>query len=96
VSIDVQAKELLPCRRAVRRWLAVAALGSAALAGACSFGSSDESRQADTASPNILFVILDDVGIDQLSTLGYGGATAPKTPTIDAVSKAGIRFRNTW
>jgi arylsulfatase A-like enzyme len=80
----------------MRRMLAAAALGAAALAGACSLGSSGESGQAENVTPNILFVILDDVGIDQLSTIGYGGATAPKTPTIDAVSLGGIRFRNAW
>lgn len=48
------------------------------------------------APPNILFVIMDDVGIDQLSTMGYGGASPPSTPNIDAAARAGVRFRNTW
>jgi arylsulfatase A-like enzyme len=46
--------------------------------------------------PNILFIIMDDVGIDQLQTLGYGGMTPPATPNIDEIANAGIRFRNTW
>lgn len=46
--------------------------------------------------PNILFVIMDDVGIDQLRTFGYGGVTPPATPVIDAVAHAGVRFRNVW
>src|SRR5690242_2054369 len=46
--------------------------------------------------PNILFIIMDDVGIDQLRSFGYGGLTPPKTPAIDAVAHAGIRFRNVW
>jgi hypothetical protein len=29
--------------------------------------------------PNILFVIMDDVGIDQMQAFGYGGATPPRT-----------------
>ena len=33
--------------------------------------------------PNILFVIMDDVGIDQMQLFGYGGDTPPATPTID-------------
>jgi hypothetical protein len=55
--------------------------------------------------PNILFVIMDDVGIDQMTSFGYGGnipgQTGPNNipplmPNIDAVAKGGIRFRNTW
>lgn len=48
-------------------------------------------------SPNILFIIMDDVGIDQLTVFGYGGLLdAPKTPNIDAIAHAGVRFRNVW
>src|SRR5262249_21454552 len=47
-------------------------------------------------TPNILFVIMDDVGIDQMHIFGYGGATPPRTPNIDAIARAGVRFRNTW
>lgn len=58
------------------------------------------SRTAVTAAsarpPNILFIIMDDVGIDQMKMLGYGGLTPPRTPNIDAVARAGIRFRNVW
>ncbi len=46
--------------------------------------------------PNILFVILDDVGVDELDTFGYGGAMPPATPSLDAIANAGVRFRNTW
>ncbi len=46
--------------------------------------------------PNILFVIMDDVGIDLLKAMGYGGVTPPRTPTIDEIAESGIRFRNTW
>jgi hypothetical protein len=27
---------------------------------------------------------------------GYGGLTAPKTPVLDVVGGAGLRFRNVW
>jgi len=30
--------------------------------------------------PNILFIIMDDVGIDQMQIFGYGGGTPPSTP----------------
>lgn len=46
--------------------------------------------------PNILFFIMDDVGVDQMTSFGYGGATPPRTPNINAIAKAGVRFRNTW
>ncbi len=47
-------------------------------------------------NPNILFIILDDVGIDQMRVFGYGGIDAAKTPNIDAIAHAGVRFRNVW
>jgi hypothetical protein len=46
--------------------------------------------------PNILFVIMDDLGIDQLRTFGYGGVTPPSTPVLDLVAQHGVRFRNVW
>jgi len=46
--------------------------------------------------PNILFMVMDDVGIDQMKVFGYGGADPAKTPNMDAVALAGIRFRNSW
>lgn len=46
--------------------------------------------------PNILFFVLDDVGIDQMQYFGYGGATPPHTPNIDAIANAGVAFRNFW
>lgn len=50
----------------------------------------------EPAKPNILLVIMDDVGIDQMEIMGYGGLVPPATPSIAAISKAGVRFRNTW
>src|SRR5215471_1555558 len=50
-------------------------------------------------TPNILFFIMDDVGIDQMKVFGYGGLppeVPPRTPNIDAIAQAGVRFRNTW
>jgi len=47
--------------------------------------------------PNILFAIIDDMGIDQLELFGYGG-TPPRaaTPALNALANAGVRFRNFW
>lgn len=58
--------------------------------------SSSTVASGDTPQPNILFVIMDDVGIDQMKSFGYGGESPPSMPNIDAVAAAGIRFRNTW
>jgi hypothetical protein len=46
--------------------------------------------------PNILFIIMDDVGIDQMKAFGYGGATPPATPNFNAIAHEGVRFRNVW
>ncbi len=46
--------------------------------------------------PNILFIIMDDVGIDQMKIFGYGGLTPPITPNINSIARAGVRFRNVW
>ena len=58
--------------------------------------TASSTRNPGVAHPNILFVIMDDVGIDQMSSFGYGGPVPPKMPVIDAIAYQGIRFRNTW
>lgn len=45
---------------------------------------------------NILFMIMDDVGIDQMSSFGYGGKTPAAMPNIGAIASAGVRFHNHW
>ncbi len=55
-----------------------------------------QSAGANKSRPNILFIIMDDVGIDQMQIFGYGGGTAPLTPNINAIAQAGVRFRNVW
>jgi hypothetical protein len=69
-------------------WIVVAAL---------SVACKEASAQSDAARrPNILLILTDDVGIDQLRTMGYGGLTAPPTPNIDSIANAGVRFRDAW
>jgi arylsulfatase A-like enzyme len=58
--------------------------------------NSQQSQAGRKSRPNILFIIMDDVGIDQMSIFGYGGLTPPLTPNINAVARAGVRFRNVW
>jgi hypothetical protein len=55
-----------------------------------------QSNTGGKSRPDILFIIMDDVGIDQMSIFGYGGRTAPLTPNVDTVARAGVRFRNVW
>jgi arylsulfatase A-like enzyme len=48
---------------------------------------------------NILFVILDDVGADQLrvsNPAALGIEAMPDTPTIDAIAAQGVNFTNCW
>lgn len=73
------------------RLLAVCAVVALA---AC--GDTGSTSGAGTRAPNILFVIMDDVGIDQMASFGYGGPVPPAVPNMDAVAAAGVRFRNTW
>jgi hypothetical protein len=58
----------------------------------------DSARADAKPKPNILFVMTDDIGIDQYAAFGYGGAPdeQAKTPILDTLSKAGLRFANTW
>jgi arylsulfatase A-like enzyme len=63
----------------------------------CLYGTASVCNAAPVQPhPNILFIIMDDVGIDQLHSFGYGGAVPPKTPVLDLVARNGIRFRNVW
>ena len=63
---------------------------------ACGGSSSDNTAANDSSKPNILFVIMDDVGIDQMAMFGYGGNNPPSMPNMTVVANAGVRFRNTW
>jgi len=63
---------------------------------ACDSNHQKSTPPPQSSLPNILFVVLDDLGVDQLSIFGYGGATAARTPNIDAIARAGVRFRNAW
>jgi arylsulfatase A-like enzyme len=64
-------------------------------------GGMTGAEAAETASrssppPNILFIIMDDVGIDQMRVFGYAEDNQPRTPNIDTIARAGVRFRNAW
>jgi arylsulfatase A-like enzyme len=44
---------------------------------------------------NILILLIDDVGIDQIGLYGET-ATNPPTPNIDRLAARGVLFRNVW
>ena len=46
--------------------------------------------------PNIVFIIMDDVGIDQVAAFGLGQGQLASTPNLSALAAAGVRFSNTW
>jgi hypothetical protein len=53
---------------------------------------------------NILFIIMDDVGLDEMKVFGWGKGSAqlprllpaPDLPNIDAIALSGVMFGNTW
>ncbi len=50
---------------------------------------------ASDPRPNVLLILLDDVGVDKVS--GYGmHPNPPDTPNIDALAGAGMRFSQAW
>jgi hypothetical protein len=77
--------------RSIRLAAAAAAFASAALLPAGS-GAAD----GRASRSNILFVILDDVGIDQMRSFGFGGLNPPRLPVIEKIAAEGIRFTNVW
>lgn len=50
---------------------------------------------AATGDQNVLVVLLDDVGVDQIDAYGVGTLTAP-TPTLDCLCERGVRFDRAW
>ena len=44
---------------------------------------------------NVLFILMDDVGIEMLGVYG-AGPDQPLTPTIDDLAQQGMLFRNVW
>lgn len=53
------------------------------------------SLQSQNDTPNILFIIGDDMGVDALSTYNIGNLNA-NTPNLDALGNSGIKFTNVW
>ncbi|CAM5220444.1 hypothetical protein CDEF62S_00653 [Castellaniella defragrans] len=59
-------------------------------------GGDDGAVAPSAQKSNILFIVIDDFGLDQMTSYGYGGAVPPKTPNLTAIAKAGLQFRSAW
>ncbi len=77
----------------LRRTLLVC-LGVAALQLGGPFRAQTLPTRAQLARPNILFIILDDVGKDVLASFNPAAPTAALTPNINALIAAGVKFTN--
>ena len=49
-----------------------------------------EPKRAEEGAPNVLFIVLDDVGFGQLGCYG----SPIRTPHMDALAENGLRFNN--
>jgi arylsulfatase A-like enzyme len=74
-----------------REFLKTVGLGVAALGLPRWLEAAEPTLAPGSARPNIIFILADDFGLDDASC--YGG-DAYKTPHIDALAQAGIRFEN--
>ena len=63
------------------------------IATAATIGTAANSRAQATRPPNIIFIIVDDMGYADLSCYG---STAIETPNIDRMAADGIRFTNAY
>lgn len=83
-----------------RRGIFVSLIVSMLVLAGCSGGNDDATAAApdapDAQKPNILFIVIDDFGLDQMTSYGYGGALPPKTPNLTAIAPAGLQFRSAW
>lgn len=52
-------------------------------------------EEPTTGPGNILVLIADDLGVDQLAAYGLGTELAP-TPNLDGLAAQGVLFRNAW
>jgi hypothetical protein len=77
--------------------LAATVLSASAIGAAALFGTgAGQSAFAQGTKPNILFIILDDLGIDQLKIFNPDVPLPPLTPNIDLIAKRGVKFTNAW
>lgn len=56
-------------------------------------GEPSEARAAAVEKPNVLFIMVDDLGKDWIDCYGADGI---ETPNIDALAESGMKFHNAW
>jgi len=85
-------------KHATHTFAVAAALSLALTSCASKEEPGDKGGTQEELPPNILFIVVDDIGVDQLESFGYGGVLSPaaETPSIDAIADGGVRFRNAW
>lgn len=81
---------------ALRRSMAAAAMSACASTLVWTAGPAEAQAPRAGAKPNILFVILDDVGIDQMPMFGFGGLRPPVLPNMTMLADKGVKFTNVW
>ncbi len=57
--------------------------------------SAADAQRSATDGPNVLVVLLDDVGTEKLKAYGQG-VSFPPTPTFDALRESGVLFTNAY
>ncbi len=66
---------------------------------AVSASASPTAAAGQTSPPNILVIVLDDIGIDQMSFPPYNWNAAPEAPAMPVlaeIASKGVSFRNFW
>ncbi len=58
-----------------------------------SFGAN---QRQNKHKPNVLLVLTDDIGIDQVPLYDFNSHSVPPTPNLAALQSVGLTFRNVW
>jgi arylsulfatase A-like enzyme len=74
---------------------------SSCVIGLCAVLAAPAARASVTDQPNILVIVLDDVGPDKIPSYGgdfagYAPLYRPNTQTVDSLATAGLRFTRAW
>lgn len=80
-----------------RRWWALAGLawGCGGTPAPCGELAPSTVEPGAGGGGNVLVVLIDDIGVEQLAPYGIVNAVAP-TPTIDCLCQRGVRFDRAW
>lgn len=72
-------------------------IATALLAGGVAVAAAPAPAHAAKKKPNVLLLLTDDTGMDQLQLYGYNSVPpAPATPNLASLQTAGLTFRNAW